>query len=53
MNIFKKLKQKRCENCIHKYKAGNVFACYRINKKVNLRMLYPLRLICFRYERGD
>lgn len=46
---LKRLRQKKCDNCIYAFKHGRIFACYRTYKKWNnLKLLAPLRLICFR-----
>lgn len=46
MKLLKRIKQKRCKNCTHKFKSGRVFCCE--NKDGLLR---PLKLICFRYKK--
>ena len=46
--LLKKLKQKRCKDCIYKYREGNIFACQK--SKIYIE---PLKLICFKKRRGD
>ena len=47
--MFKKLKQKRCSNCKYYFKAELIHGCCRPDKN-GLKILKPLKLICFRKE---
>lgn len=51
MKLLKKLKRKRCEKCIYKFKTGNIFACFKYGTEYPV--ICPLKLFCFRYKRGD
>lgn len=45
---LKRLRQHKCKDCIYAYKKGSIFACYKYYKKWDLKLLRPLRLICFK-----
>lgn len=51
MKLLKRIKQKRCEKCVHKYQTDKIFACWREYKHKGFNVLYPLRLFCLKYER--
>lgn len=47
--MFKKIKQKRCNNCKYNFKTEHLNCCERPEKN-GLRILKPLKLICFGKE---
>lgn len=47
------LKRKRCNKCKYHFGQGIFDCCYKVGIN-HLRMLRPMRLICFKYKKkGD
>lgn len=51
--MFRDFKRKRCEKCKNVYRVGSLFCCQRYSRKWGLKLLYPLRLICFKFEKEE
>ena len=51
--MFRDFKRKRCEKCKNKYQIGTKLYCNRYSRKWGLKLLYPLRLICFKFEKEE
>ena len=45
---MKKIKGKRCKDCIYAYKRGHIFACQKSGIWIE-----PLRLICFKRRKNN
>lgn len=49
--LMRKIKQKRCKDCIYAFKSGSIFACYTGTCWYDFKIIRPTRLICFKRKK--
>lgn len=50
-SIINKVKQHKCKKCKYYYIKGKIFACEHCKCWNGLKVIKPLKLICFNYKR--
>ena len=49
--LIRKIKQKRCKDCIYAFKSSSIFACYTGRCWHDFKVIRPTRLICFKIKK--
>lgn len=49
--LIKKIKYKKCKDCIYSFKSGSIFACYAGMCWCDFKVIRPTKLICFKRKK--